>query len=63
MIPSFERYIPRIDSARTIRVEGQVTKVVGTIIEGKGPAIPVGGVCQILPPNLQGQDLYPVSRN
>jgi flagellum-specific ATP synthase len=50
---SLERYIERIDGASSIRVEGQVTKTVGVIIEGKGPAIPVGGVCQILSPNLR----------
>ena len=48
---SLDKYSDRIDSINTIRVEGQVTKVVGTLIEGKGPAVPVGGVCQILPSN------------
>ena len=43
-----DRYIRRIDSAQPIRAEGKVTKVVGTIIEGNGPAMPVGGVCRIL---------------
>jgi flagellum-specific ATP synthase len=41
----------RIDNACTIRVEGEVTKVVGTVIEGNGPAMPIGGICEILPPN------------
>jgi flagellum-specific ATP synthase len=48
---SFDRYIRRIDSRSTIRVEGEVKRVVGTIIEGKGPSIPVGGVCRIVPPH------------
>ena len=48
---SLDKYSDRIDSISTIRVEGQVTKVVGTLIEGNGPAVPVGGVCQILPSN------------
>jgi len=52
MALSLERYIRRIDSTCPIRAEGQITKVVGTIIEGNGPAMPVGGVCQILPPNV-----------
>ena len=52
MALSLERYIRQIDSICPIRAEGQVTKVVGTIIEGNGPAMPVGGVCQILPPDL-----------
>ena len=46
---SLERYIQRIESSRLIRVEGRVTKVVGTIIEGNGPAMPVGGICEIAP--------------
>ena len=48
---SMDKYRDRIDSISTIRVEGQVTKVVGTLIEGNGPAVPVGAVCQILPSN------------
>lgn len=51
MTVSLERYMQRIDSSPTIRVEGQVTRVVGTIIEGNGPAMPVGGVCKILSAN------------
>lgn len=49
---SLERYVERIDSACPIRVEGRVTKVVGTIIEGNGPAMPVGGICEIIPASL-----------
>ena len=46
---SLEKYINMIDSSCPIRIEGQVTKVVGTIIEGNGPAMPLGGICHILP--------------
>ncbi|MBW2610022.1 MAG: FliI/YscN family ATPase [Deltaproteobacteria bacterium] len=49
---ALEEYIHRVDSACPIRVEGQVTKVVGTVIEGNGPAMPVGAICHILPPNV-----------
>lgn len=49
---SLERYMECVEAACPIRVEGQVVKVVGTVIEGKGPAIPVGGICQIFSQNL-----------
>jgi flagellum-specific ATP synthase len=49
---SLEEYLHRIDSVCPIRVEGQVTKVVGMVIEGNGPAMPVGSICHILPPSL-----------
>lgn len=48
---SLDRYINAVDSFSTIRVEGCVTKVVGTVIEGSGPPMPVGGVCRILSAN------------
>ena len=48
---SLDRYIHTVDSFCPIRVEGQVTKVVGTVIEGNGPAMPIGGICEILSPN------------
>ena len=47
----FDRYTERIKRVNPILLEGQVSKVVGTVIESKGPAIPVGGVCQIIPAN------------
>jgi flagellum-specific ATP synthase len=34
-------------------VEGHVTKVIGNVIEGNGPAMPVGGICQIVSGNDQ----------
>lgn len=49
---SLEKYISRIDSLCPISVEGQVTKVVGNVIEGNGPAMPLGGICQILSSGL-----------
>lgn len=48
---SLEPYVLRVEASPTIRVEGQVKKVVGTVIEGEGPAIPVGGICRIISPN------------
>lgn len=48
---SLERYANRIKSGCSIKAEGQVTRVVGTVIEGNGPAMPIGGLCHILPSN------------
>ena len=45
-------YIKKIGQTSTIRLEGMVTKVIGTIIEGNGPAMPVGGICKILSPGI-----------
>ncbi len=45
---SLEKYENCINSSCPIRVEGQVTKVLGTIIEGNGPAMPIGGICHIM---------------
>jgi len=50
---ALERYFEKIDSISPIIVEGQVTKVVGNVIEGNGPAMPVGGICQILSRNIR----------
>ena len=30
-----------------VRVSGRVTDVIGLVIEGTGPGLPIGGVCQI----------------
>ena len=49
MTLSLERYIQHVRAVQPIRIEGEVTKVVGTVIEGDGPAVPVGGMCQVLP--------------
>ncbi|MFC1891240.1 FliI/YscN family ATPase [Thermodesulfobacteriota bacterium] len=48
---SLNSYMHRIDTVCPIRIEGEVNKVVGTVIEGSGPAMPIGGVCEILSPN------------
>ena len=49
MTLSLDSYIRKMESVCPIRVEGQVIKVVGTIIEGNGPAMPIGGVCEVIP--------------
>lgn len=45
---SFEKYFHGIESACSISMEGQVTRVVGNVIEGNGPAMPLGGICNIV---------------
>jgi flagellum-specific ATP synthase len=49
---SFEKYIRNIESLCPISVEGQVTRVIGNVIEGNGPAMPLGGICDILPSGM-----------
>ena len=49
---SLEKYILKANSTCPIRIEGRVTKVVGTIIEGDGPPMPVGGICRVTSANL-----------
>ena len=49
---SLERYINLVEEAQPIQLEGKVSKVIGTIIEGTGPSMPVGGVCKIFPPGF-----------
>ena len=51
---SLDKYVNRVDSFCPVQVEGQVTKVVGTVIEGNGPAMPIGGVCQIMTGGVAG---------
>ena len=50
---NLDRYFEKINSICPVTVEGQVTKVVGNVIEGNGPAMPVGGICQIISGNMQ----------
>jgi len=48
---SLDKYYEKIESCCPVSVEGQVTKVVGNVIEGNGPAMPIGGICNILTGN------------
>jgi flagellum-specific ATP synthase len=43
----FSAYIRSVREAKTIGLRGRVTRVVGLIIEGDGPGLPVGGLCRI----------------
>lgn len=41
------RAFRRLERADPIRVSGRVTDVIGLVVEGNGPALPVGGLCSI----------------
>jgi len=47
---SLNRYIDLAENAQPIQLQGKVSKIIGTVIEGTGPSMPVGGVCKILTP-------------
>ncbi len=42
-----DRYFDKLEPFCPLSAEGQVTRVVGNIIEGNGPAMPLGGICHI----------------
>ncbi len=46
---SLARYRERLESVETSRAKGKVSQVVGLLIEGSGPGLPVGGICAIEP--------------
>ena len=43
----FRRAVRRLDAVKPVRVSGRVTDVIGLVIEGNGPGLPIGGVCSI----------------
>ena len=45
----FSSYFNLVKETKTMSLEGRVTKVVGLVIEGDGPASSVGDVCRIYP--------------
>lgn len=47
---SLRGYMGKVEEAQTVQLEGKVSKVIGTVIEGTGPSLAVGGVCRILSP-------------
>lgn len=40
-------YRRAVEEAKTISVQGVVTQVIGMVIEGRGPGMAVGGICEI----------------
>ncbi len=52
-------YVRVVDAVQPITTEGRITKVVGTVLESNGPAMPVGAICRVLPLGL-GREPVPV---
>ncbi len=44
---NFDNYINAIDKKELVVVSGQVSQVIGMVVEGNGPGIPVGSICEI----------------
>jgi len=44
---NWESYRQAVEEAKTISVQGVVTQVIGMVIEGRGPGMAVGGICEI----------------
>lgn len=44
-----ERYLPILQDIEPIKAKGAVQEIIGLIIAGKGPAAPVGDLCDIYP--------------
>ncbi len=53
------RYVQAVDAARPITTEGRITKVIGTVLEASGPAMPIGGICRLIPLGRR-EDALPV---
>ncbi len=46
---SLADYRSRLEGVETFKAKGKVVQVVGLLIEGSGPGLPVGGICAIEP--------------
>ena len=46
---SLAKYRERLDKIETSQAKGKVIQLVGLLIEGTGPGLPVGGICAIEP--------------
>ncbi len=44
---NWEAYRRAVEETRTISVQGKITQVIGMVIEGQGPGMAVGGICEI----------------
>ena len=43
----FSGALTRLRTVDPVRVSGRVTDVIGLVIEGNGPGLPIGGLCNI----------------
>ncbi|OGL64868.1 MAG: hypothetical protein A3I72_02745 [Candidatus Tectomicrobia bacterium RIFCSPLOWO2_02_FULL_70_19] len=55
---SLSHYMGRLEKVETSRALGKVIQIVGLLVEGSGPGLPVGAVCQVEP--LHGGEPVPV---
>lgn len=60
MTIDLSRYFDRLEEIETVKVSGQVTQVIGTVIEGSGPRMAVGSVCRIIPKDEEGIEQDPI---
>lgn len=49
MSPRLSRYLPILEDIQPIKARGLVEQVIGLIIEGRGPAVSIGDLCDIYP--------------
>jgi len=45
----FSKYDEALKDSKPIKVSGKVSRIVGLVIEGIGPDLPIGGTCDIFP--------------
>ncbi|MGK7346430.1 MAG: FliI/YscN family ATPase [Candidatus Nitrospinota bacterium M3_3B_026] len=50
----FSKYETALRGSGTIKISGKVARVVGLVVEGIGPDLSIGGVCDIHPKNSHG---------
>lgn len=44
---NWDLYKQAVQDASTISIQGKVTQIIGMVIEGKGPGMAIGGLCEI----------------
>ena len=49
MAINFSKYKSAVSQTREMTAVGSVTRVIGLVIEGDGPDLPVGSICRIMP--------------
>lgn len=47
----FDSYIQKLDTLETLRSLGEVTEMVGLLIESRGPAVAIGAFCEVMTSN------------
>ncbi|MFH1147173.1 MAG: flagellar protein export ATPase FliI [Pseudomonadota bacterium] len=52
---NWDLYKEAVRDASTISIQGKVTQIIGMVIEGKGPGMAIGGLCEIECKGSQGR--------